>query len=214
MKSVRNISKYLVPLFALLLWACGGPGTYGPEEAPPTESQPVDERGYDPLELSADTDIIPQLRPQGGVIAGRDQLVSRDTVTSDTTAVDPGAPTVPVDSISNQAYRVQLFTSKLFGEAKHQVTVAEEIFDQPVYMDYEVPYFKVRVGSFATRDAAESYQQKAKAAGYSSAWVVLVTMEIKEAAPLYQEGIVEPVEDSLVTPGNPDVPTPAPSPEN
>jgi len=198
----------------LLIAGCGGNVVrYGGEEAPPPAEEPMDARGYDPLELAVDTDIIPQLRPQTGVITGRDQLVTRDTLSTDTSAVAIEVPETAIDSLSSQAFRVQLFTSKLFGEAKHQVMVAEEIFDQPVYMDYEVPYFKVRVGNFATRGQAESYQQRAKAAGYGSAWVVLVTLEVKEAAPLYDDGVVAPVEDSVLTPGMPDVPTPGPNPE-
>ena len=91
----------------------------------------------------------------------------------------------PVDTINSQAFRVQLFTTKLYREAQEAVRTAEEIFDQSVYVDYEVPYFKVRVGSFADRDAAEDYQQRAKAAGYRNAWVVMVNVSIREATPLY-----------------------------
>ncbi|MBU0984142.1 MAG: SPOR domain-containing protein, partial [candidate division Zixibacteria bacterium] len=95
-------------------------------------------------------------------------------------------------SANNQAFRVQIFTSKLYNDARQALRVAEEIFDRQLYIDYEVPYFKVRVGSFDTRDAAEAYQLKAKAAGYGNAWVVLVTVGVVEAAPLYDD-LPEPV---------------------
>ena len=56
-----------------------------------------------------------------------------------------------------------------------------------MYLDYEVPYYKVRVGSFGSREEAEEYQQRAKAAGYRNAWVVMVNLGVKEAKPLYDE---------------------------
>lgn len=181
-----------------------------PNEA---EAPPVEVRGYDPLELPQDRDIVPQLRPLNGPIAGRDQLVPRDTVASDTVTIQSIRSKALIDSTNNQAFRVQLFTSKLFGEARRQLQVAEEIFDQPVYMDYEIPYFKVRVGNFPDRDAAEAYQQRAKAIGYSNAWVVLVTVNVQETSPLYEQGLTNPVVDSLPMPDDSTRPSPGPGQE-
>ena len=56
-----------------------------------------------------------------------------------------------------------------------------------MYVDYEVPNYKVRVGNFVDRNAAEDYQQRVRAAGYGNAWVVMVNIGIREVAPLYQE---------------------------
>ncbi len=100
---------------------------------------------------------------------------------------------MPTDSVNGQAYRIQLYTSKLYGEARHELRVAQEIFDRPVFLDYEVPYYKIRVGSFADRDKADEYLQRVKAAGYSTAWVVIVNVGVKEAAPLYRD--TAPVQD-------------------
>ena len=91
-----------------------------------------------------------------------------------------------IDTLNNQAFRVQILTTKVYGEARTALRVAEEIFDRPVFMDYEVPYFKLRVGNFAEREIAENYQQRARAAGYTNAWVVVVTVAVEEPAPLYE----------------------------
>lgn len=148
-----------------------------------------DSRGFDPLEFPSDREVVPAKYPRAGNIGGRQTLA--DTPSDD---VDPDSVMIPleklnlqIDTVNSQAFRVQISTSKLFSESKLVRIVAEEIFDQPVYVDYEVPYFKVRVGSFADRDAAEKYQQKAKAVGYSNAWVVMVNLGVKEAAPLYDD---------------------------
>lgn len=148
----------------------------------------MDDRGFDPLELPEDRQVVPELYPREGRITGHETLVSTPVpqTPTETAGLPVEMPPAAVDSLNGQAYRVQLFTSKLYGEARDAVRVAEEIFDQPVYLDYEVPYFKVRVGSFAERDDAEGYQQKAKATGYTDAWVVMVSVDIKEAAPMYK----------------------------
>jgi len=168
-----------------------------------------DPRGFDPLELPQDREIIPAKYPRAGSISGRQALVAVESVENhgDTTLLALGNFTREIDTVNNQAFRVQIFTSKLYQEARATAHVAEEIFDRQVYVDYQVPNFKVRVGDFASRDNAESYAQKAKAAGYTSAWVVMVNIEVKEAAPLYDEMtdyfLEEPpvLQDSLEIPG-------------
>ena len=177
------------------------------------EAPPGDARGYDPLELPQDRDIVPQLRPHSGPISGQDQLVPRDTLAADSTRSAILGIKPAVDTTNNQAFRVQLYTSKLFGEARRQLLVAEEIFDQPVYLDYEVPYFKLRVGNFPDRETAETYQQKAKATGYTNAWVVLVTVNVQEVSPLYEQGTIDHLTDSVPVPDDTTRPSPGPGQE-
>ncbi|MBD3258071.1 hypothetical protein GF377_06525 [candidate division GN15 bacterium] len=184
---VFNLSVLL--LAAMVIGGCQGPAHRGVETPPAEEPATVDSRGFDPLELPQDREVVPELYPREGTIRGSQVLVEAqptETV-SDTAMVTVEVPPTEIDSLNGQAYRIQLFTSKLYGDAKEAVRVAEEIFDRPVYLDYEVPYFKVRVGSFASRDAAEDYQTRAKAAGYSDAWVVMVNLGVKEVAPVYND---------------------------
>lgn len=158
---------------------CGGPKANISQHDP--DSRQEADRRFDPLELEEDLAVIPNLHPRGGVLEGRyeSNLLVSDSADS-LELVYPIRPSETVDTLYSQAFRVQLFTSKLYGEAKHAVRVAEEIFDHSVYLDYEVPYYKVRVGSFAQRDDAEDYQQRVRAAGYSNAWVVLVNVKASE----------------------------------
>jgi hypothetical protein len=155
---------------------------------------PTDPRGFDPLELPRDRQVVPEAHPQAGAISGRQVLQTPDSGTEvDSTGEAVFAIPEPViDTFNSQAYRVQLHTSRVYGEARQAARVAEEIFDQPVYVDYEVPNYKVRVGNFPDRDQALSYQQKARAAGYSNAWVVMVNVAVRELAPLYDD-LAEPL---------------------
>jgi hypothetical protein len=176
-------------------WSCGGPGPAGEERADASQAK-SDPRGFDAIELAADREIIPDKYPRQGVVIGRAGLVdgSEDGSSVGAAAV-PDRLGVLTDTLNNQVFRVQLLTTTVYGEARQAVRVAEEIFDRPVYVDYEVPYFKVRVGSFRDRDAAEQYQQKARATGYANAWVVMVTVNTKRAAPLYDEPVPEAAVD-------------------
>ncbi len=141
----------------------------------------------DPLELPQDTRVVPQLQPRKGEIIGSGNEPVTKNNSNENKAVEPAKPIKSqVDSLSSQALRIQLHSTELFGEAKRERLVAEEIFDQPVYLDYEVPYYKVRVGNFLQRKEAESYLSKAKTAGYQNAWIVAVRVNVKEAQPLYE----------------------------
>ena len=79
----------------------------------------------------------------------------------------------------NEVYRIQIYNSNTYGPALKEFNVANEVFDGNVWLDYEVPYYKIRVGNFQTREEAEQYLQTAKDAGYPEAWVVRVKLNIK-----------------------------------
>ncbi|MCK4857775.1 MAG: SPOR domain-containing protein [candidate division Zixibacteria bacterium] len=197
MKKLISICSLLTLGFGFVLFSgCSRP------QKPSDETQEADsgDRGYrfDPLDLSQDLEIVPQKDPQSGEIGGQLNTVNYEAPT-DYTATDRavGLPDA-IDTLNHQAYRVQLFTSKLYGEARQALRVAQEIFDRPVFLDYEVPYFKVRVGSFSNREDGEDYQQRAKAAGYPEAWVVMVNVGVREPAPLYPEGTPPALEDSVM----------------
>lgn len=166
---------------------CGSASVTREQSAGETSRPPVDDRGFDPLELSRDREIVPAKYPRSGVIAGKQVIVPAGQVdfATDPTGVGVVGPRLQIDSLNSQVYRVQIFTGRVYGEARQAAKIAEEIFDQPVYVDYQVPNYKVRVGNFVDRDGAESYQQRARTAGYSNAWVVMVNIGIKEVAPLY-----------------------------
>ncbi|HUV31479.1 MAG TPA: SPOR domain-containing protein [Acidobacteriota bacterium] len=203
MKKLESICS-LVSLLVVLAWAasCTSPRAVrqeGRTERPPTT---LDARGFNPLELPRDTEIVPLEHPRAGAVTGRQALVGPGDFTPVTDTAAPVALDVPevIDTVNSQAYRVQIFTSKLFGEARRAAVIAEEIFDRPVFVDYEVPYFKVRVGNFDSRDRAEAYLQKTRAAGYNNAWVVMVTLNVREAPGLYENlPILGPSPDSTVS---------------
>ncbi len=177
-------------LVVALVWclgACSLINKDGAGEAEERPDEPAMGMRADPLELSRDRQAVPIVHPGSGNIYGRPDSSEFKTGSAASPSSEADVPGDEIDTVTNQAYRVQIFTSKLSGEAKKARTIAREIFDRAVYMDYEVPYYKVRVGSFANRYDAEDYQMRAKAAGYDNAWVVLVNVALQELPPIYDE---------------------------
>ncbi len=72
-----------------------------------------------------------------------------------------------------QGYRVQVFSTTDFTQAQSGRSEAQELFpDQQIYLVYEPPTYKIRVGDFLARFDAEQFMTEAVARGFSTAWVV------------------------------------------
>ena len=186
--------KYLLIILPLIAFIAGCGGTFKPpsenEEQPRTEKepQPRKEFKYDPLELKADQVIVPEKYTLASIS-------SEDTLSGD------NGPITEADSSdyptgAYESYRIQLFTSKEYGPAFREMNIAREVFDKKVWFDYEVPYYKVRVGDFRNRMNAERYLPAAQEAGYKTAWVVKVNTNVKTLEDIY-DAETPPVIDSL-----------------
>lgn len=118
--------------------------------------------------------------------------------TSQQTKAQSGTDTAVVaGSLNNQVYRVQLLTVDSYSDARHALAVAEEIFDLPVSLTYDQPYYKLRVGEFVTKSDGDAYLAKAKTAGYPNAWVLLTTVGVKELRPMYESTTPATSNDTL-----------------
>lgn len=120
-----------------------------------------------------DTSIIPASRPP--VKPKRFVAPTRTLNGQDTLRAPSKNGTAAREESALVGFRIHLLTSTLIGQARSAEQVAAELFDQPVRLDYEVPYYKVRVGEFSLRAEAEAYLATVKKMGYDEAWVVPFT---------------------------------------
>ncbi|HBR87606.1 MAG TPA: hypothetical protein DEA65_07260 [Candidatus Marinimicrobia bacterium] len=69
-------------------------------------------------------------------------------------------------------FRVQVIASKSMTKADSLSTLLNATLTDSVYVVYETPNYKVRVGDFIAREDADKMRQKLQNMGYLSAWVI------------------------------------------
>lgn len=74
--------------------------------------------------------------------------------------------------IEVSGYRIQLISTQNLAEAITIKAEADSLFSLPVYVDFEPPNYKVRIGNYSTNEEAISMQYKLQQRGFKFAWVV------------------------------------------
>ena len=79
-----------------------------------------------------------------------------------------------LDSVQfiSEGYRVQVLATRYFERADSLAGIMKNTVSDSVYVDFEAPNYKVRIGDFIDRDSAESLQQELVRMGYNSAWIL------------------------------------------
>ncbi len=135
------------------------PETHTTAQTVPSESQP---NGV--IETPVVTETAAAMPPSGNTAVPAVQTTS----TPDSKSFIPG-------------WRVQLGAFPTMAQAEATAAKARQHFTEPVYVEYQAPKYKVRVGDFLTKDDARHMVNRAKSQDYKDAW---------------------PVEDLVVRPGN------------
>ena len=107
----------------------------------------------------------------------------------------PKFPTVNLPSFSNQedldinssdmeinlvkGYRVQIVISQNEEELKNLQNEIEKSIDEKIYIIFELPNYKLRVGNFLNRKEAENFRNTIVRLGYRTAWVVPTMIELE-----------------------------------
>jgi len=139
------------------------------EEIPDT----VKEVPFDPVEFADDGLLIPRQNTiRKPVIAGEE--IESVSINADTTIVEE-----EFEEQERQGYRVQIFSTIDNATAKEVEQQASMQFSESVYVTYDPPYYKVRVGDCLERDDADNIRQKAISIGYRDAWVVRDKINLK-----------------------------------
>ena len=110
-----------------------------------------------------DHKIVKDIQPNWPVII--------NNVLDDSTSFEIVLSLDSVQSVS-EGYRVQVLATRYFERADSLAVIMKNTVNDSVYVDFEAPNYKVRVGDFIDRDSAESLQQDLVQMGYNSAWVL------------------------------------------
>ena len=85
---------------------------------------------------------------------------------------DGDIDTVEVVEYSKFVFRVQLGSSNNYDAAIALETRAALIFEDEIMIQFDSPYYKIRVGQLNNREDAQSLQQFAFDNGFRRAWVI------------------------------------------
>jgi SPOR domain len=132
--------------------------------------------------LASDTTVVPAKYSRGSAGASRLVLIDPGADKSRSNSTQQTADTLPA-----QVFRVQLYTSKLYGDATRMTRIGRELCLSPVTLDYDVPYYKIRAGAFASRIEAEQHVARAKQLGFSEAWVVVTANPLRKSTPNFSD---------------------------
>jgi hypothetical protein len=181
MRRRRSICNFALPaILAPVLLSCAVQPRYTDQPAESVAQDALELR-LDPLGLPQDTAIVTV--PNSA--AEKKLLHEIRAAHQAQEQLGPGSSLL-LDSLNNQVYRVQLLTVDSYSDARRALAVAEEIFDLPVALTYDQPYYKLRVGEFPAKSEADAYLLKAKSAGYPNAWVLLTNVGVRELRPMYE----------------------------
>tara|TARA_Y100001934_G_C12030783_1_gene621282 strand:+ start:328 stop:762 length:435 start_codon:yes stop_codon:yes gene_type:complete len=87
------------------------------------------------------------------------------------------------DSIKyiSEGYRVQILATRYFEYADSlAISISSKINDS-VYVEFETPNYKVRVGDFIYRNSAELLQKELLKMGYKTAWILRTRITAQRA---------------------------------
>ena len=131
----------------------------GGERAP---GQPQYVEDFDPKTLNHDQLVI--TAPESTAKASEAEDAAVQAAQSDT-------PQAPLDEV--MGYRVQIMLGKDEAAIQEEKRKAMFKFDAPVYVVFESPNYKIRVGDCLTRHEADQLRNlAAHRYGYDGAWVV------------------------------------------
>lgn len=154
--------RVLLLIFSLcLLIGCVRPtgGPKQPVETPPERPQPVEE----PATVAQNEDFDPQS-------LNDDEINFSGFPSTIPTARD--STTTSGGTRQMSGFRVQIFAGADEQSARLVEEEARGEFDTRVYLSYDPPNYKVRLGDFVDRNEADQIRQDAYRKGYRDAWVV------------------------------------------
>ncbi len=81
----------------------------------------------------------------------------------------------------SEGFRVQILATRYFEYADSlAISISSKINDS-VYVEFETPNYKVRVGDFINRDSAELLQKELLKMGYKTAWILRTRITAQRA---------------------------------
>lgn len=173
-KTALNIS--LLSLFILVLVSCSSTKKVTVSGEAETPSPRYDE-SFDPLSLNDEDIEFPE----------EEARVPEET--SPSTEIQFPQPQQEENRLVD-GFRVQLLATKDIESATIEKKEAEFAFAEDslnIYIEFDSPYYKVRLGDFKTREEAENFRNIAVEKGYTASWIVKTKVWSNPPLPVMEE---------------------------
>ena len=79
----------------------------------------------------------------------------------------------------NEGYRIQIFESTVSSIARAEAKRFQNILGDSVYIDFEAPLYKLRIGNFIDRKKAERAIESIKRLGAKDSWIVRTKIDLE-----------------------------------
>jgi hypothetical protein len=169
MKNIRNTCSVIL-IIAMLIAGCT-PGVH--RSTVEKDKRTAAEDRFDPLGFPGDDAVITgNHRATQSVATGEAETVIINPGDSSADSSSQGDMRQPVQTY--EVFRVQVFASKSFDEAQQFAANIQNLFPEGVFVEYQMPYYKVRVGEFITPEEGELFLVEVKQLGFKNAWLVRV----------------------------------------
>tara|TARA_B100000965_G_C19033558_1_gene516369 strand:- start:138 stop:557 length:420 start_codon:yes stop_codon:yes gene_type:complete len=88
---------------------------------------------------------------------------------------------IQIDStkIIIEGFRIQILATNQLSKAEMLQKDLSDILNKKIYIVFEAPNYKVRVGNFIDRSKAENFRQNIIKKGYPSSWIIRTRIEPK-----------------------------------
>jgi cell division septation protein DedD len=135
------------------------------------------ESPLDTIQVTPETQTTAQTVPsETQVTTGMETPVVTETAAAMPASGNTATPAVQTSMPDSKSFipgwRVQIHAFPTMASAEAAAVKARQRFTEPVYVEYQAPMYKVRVGDFLTKDDARHMVNRAKAENYAQAWVV------------------------------------------
>jgi septal ring-binding cell division protein DamX len=100
-------------------------------------------------------------------------VVQQHEIEQQRAASEASKDSLIIESEPTQGYRIQIFATSNIDEANAmRLTTVQRVTEDSVYIVYDPPVYKVRVGDFRTRAEASQKLGTLSTIGFADAWVV------------------------------------------
>lgn len=178
-----SLKLFISAFLAMVVFSCASTNNNAVRnpDRDPVATMPVVDESFDPITLEDEDLDFPENNT-------RLNEESNTSLPGETTGNNTTAS--PAQNRQINGYRVQLFATRDNEIGELEKKKAEFLFAEDevaVYIEYDSPMYKIRVGDCESREDAEALRDIARRKDYVSAWVVPTKVNTNPILPTMQD---------------------------